>query len=64
MIVVLNLAWHVLIEEDKDNLLQFAKVFKLLKLPIYQNFPPTPFCAIQYISCIVQVIATTTDYNP
>ena len=41
--------WHVVIEEDKDNSLQFAKVFptKLLKLPICQSFPPPPFCAIQ-----------------
>ena len=32
--------WHVLIKEDKDNSLQFAKVFpaKLLKLPIHQSF--------------------------
>ena len=33
--------WHVLIEEDKDNLLQFAKVFpaKFFKLPIHQSLP-------------------------
>ena len=33
MIVVLNFMWHVLIKEDKDNSLQFAKVFltKFLK---------------------------------
>ena len=43
--------WHVLIEEDKDNSLQFSKVFptKFLKLPIHQSFPPPPFCTIQYI---------------
>ena len=43
--------WHVLIEEDKNNLLQFAKVLptKFLKLPIRQSFTPLPFCAIQYI---------------
>ena len=42
--------WHVLIEEDKDNLFQYAKVFpiKFLKLPICQSFTPPPFCAIQY----------------
>ena len=27
MTVVLNLAWRVLIEEEKDNSLQFTKVF-------------------------------------
>ena len=33
--------WHVLIQEDKDNSLQFANVFlaKFLKLPIRQRFP-------------------------
>ena len=42
MIVVLNLAWDALIEEDKDNLLQFAKVFpaKFLKLTIRQKVLP------------------------
>ena len=43
--------WCVLFKEDKDDSLQFAKVFpaKFLKLPIRQSFPPPPFCAIQYI---------------
>ena len=42
--------WCVLIEQDKDDLLQFAKVFpaKFLKLPIHQSFSPSPFCAIWY----------------
>ena len=41
--------WHVLIK-DKDNLLQFAKVFptKFLKLPIRQSFTPALFYAIRY----------------
>ena len=40
--------WRVLIEEDKDNLLQFAKVFpaKFLKLAVHQSFIPPPFCAL------------------
>ena len=42
MIVVLNLVWcaSVLFNEDKDDSLQFAKVFpeKFLKLPIRQSF--------------------------
>ena len=43
---------HILIEEDKDKSLQFAKVFpaKFLKLPIHQSFPLSPFCTIQYIA--------------
>ena len=42
--------WHILIEEDKDNLLQFAKVFptKFLNLPIHQSFILAPFCTVQY----------------
>ena len=43
MIVVLNLAWHlsVVIKENKNNSLQFAKVFptEFLKLPICQFSP-------------------------
>ena len=41
--------WSVLIK-DKDNLLQFAKVFpqQILKLLIHQSFTPLLFCAIQY----------------
>ena len=41
--------WRVLIEEDKDNTLQFAKVFptKFLKLSIRQSFSPPQFCAIR-----------------
>ena len=41
--------WHVLIEEDKDDSLQFAKVFptEFLKLSICQNFPQLPFCTIR-----------------
>ena len=44
--------WHVIIEEDKNNLLQFAKVFptKFLKLPIRQSFTLPPFCTIIYTS--------------
>ena len=51
MIVILNLAWRVLTEENKDNLLQFAKVFptKFLKLPIRQSFILPPFCTIRYV---------------
>ena len=42
--------WRVLIEEDKDNSLQFAKVFpiKFLKLLICQSFPLPLFCTIRY----------------
>ena len=42
--------WHVLIKEDKDNLLQFAKDFpsKFLKLLIHQSFSLPPFCTIWY----------------
>ena len=41
--------WHVLIEEDKDDSLQFTKDFlaKFLKLPICQSFPLPPFCTIR-----------------
>ena len=37
--------WHVLIKENNDNLLKFAKVFptKFLKLPIRQSFPHQHF---------------------
>ena len=47
------LQWRVLIEEDKDDTLQFAKVFpaKFLKLPIRQSFSPPPFCTIWYLWC-------------
>ena len=40
--------WCVLFKEDKDDSLQFTKVFpaKFLKLPIHQSFTPPPFCAI------------------
>ena len=50
MIVVLNLAWIVLIEEDKDNSLQLTEVFriKFLKLSICQSFPTPPFYVIRY----------------
>ena len=42
--------WRVLFKEDKDDSLQFAKVFptKFLKLPIRQSFPLPPFCTIRY----------------
>ena len=44
--------WRVLIEEDKDNLLQFTKVFpaKFLWLPICQSLPHHHF-ALYGISC-------------
>ena len=40
--------WHVLIEEDKDNSLQFDKVLftKFLELPIHKSFSPSLFCTI------------------
>ena len=43
--------WCVLFKEDKDDSLQFAKVFptKFLKLLICQSFPPPLFCTIRYI---------------
>ena len=52
MIVALNLAWHALIEDHKEDSLQFAEVFpaKFLKLAIRQSFPPPLFCAIQHIN--------------
>ena len=55
MIVALNSAWQVLIEDDNDDSLQFAKVFpaKFLKLPIRQSFPPPLFCTIKYITPLV-----------
>ena len=38
--------WCALIKEDKDNSLQFTKIFptKFLKLPIRQSFPCTILC--------------------
>ena len=46
MIVVFKFSvackWCVLIKEDKDNLLQFAKVFPN-KLPIRQSYPHAIF---------------------
>ena len=32
--------WHALIEEDKDNQLQFAKVFQILKVTNSPKFFP------------------------
>ena len=39
MIMVLNLAWHVLIKGDKINSLQFAKVIFPIKILIVTNLP-------------------------
>ena len=64
-IVVLILAWRVLIEEDKDNSLQFTKVFpaKFLKLPIHQSFPLPPFCAIRYVPFSSHLCSATGDLD-
>ena len=42
--------WYVLFKDEKDNLLQFAKVFsaKFLKSPIRQSLTPPPFYATRY----------------
>ena len=41
--------WCVLIKEDKDNSLQFAKVFlQILKVTNSPKFSPPPFCTIRY----------------
>ena len=54
---------HVLIEENKDNLLQLTKVFptKFLKLLIRQSFLPLPFCAIrQQVNVSTQLLRYNT----
>ena len=53
--------WHVLIEEDKDDSLQFAKVFpiKSLKVASLPKFSPPPF--LHYTVIILKKICLYCD---
>ena len=57
--------WSVLIEEDKDDSLQFAKVFsaKFLKLPIRQSFSPPLFCTIRVLVSLIFIAIPTPFSN-